>query len=402
MKMIFQVILALLIGVVAGIITGLTPGIHVNLISLLLLSSAPVLVRFFNLTSLAIFIIAMSITHTFLDSIPSIYLGAPDSDMALGVLPGHRYLLKGHGYAAVKLTLIGSLGAIILSILLFPLLIPVVKHGYPLIETYMGYFLLLVALFMILRDKQKLWALIVFLLSGTLGLIVLSMPNLSNPLFPMLSGLFGISTLIISLLRRESLPAQITIKETPLDKKKTIKALVSGQASGFLTAVFPGLGAATAAVISLQFTKKLGDHGFMILIGAINTVNFTLSLLTLLVLGKARNGAVITVQKLLENITLAHILLFLCTALIAGGTAFILGMLISRGFSKLIMKVNYRVLVLGIISFIFILTIILCNPLGLLILVVSTAIGLIPPEKKLPRVHSMGCLLVPIITYFLI
>lgn len=400
--MIVEILIALLAGIFFGIITGLTPGVHVNLISLLLLSSAPVLIKFFSLTSLAVFIVAMSITHTFIDSIPSIYLGAPDSDMALGVLPGHRYLLKGHGYAAVKLTLIGSLGAIILSILLFPLLIPVVKYGYPLIEKYIGYLLLMVALFMILRDKNKLWALIVFSLSGVLGLIVLSMPNLSNPLFPMLSGLFGISTLIISLMRKETIPKQVLVKETLIDKKKTIKALVSGQASGFLTAVFPGLGAATAAVISLQFTKKLGDHGFLILIGAINTVNFTLSLLTLLVLNKARNGAVITVQKLVENITLPHILLFLCTALIAGGTAFILGIMISRGFSKLIVKVNYKALVIGIIAFIFILTIILCNPLGLLILVISTAIGIIPPEKGLPRIHSMGCLLVPIIVYFLI
>lgn len=400
--MLLEILIALIAGILFGIITGLTPGIHVNLISLLLLSSAPLLVKFFSLNSLAVFIVAMSITHTFIDSIPSIYLGAPDSDMALGVLPGHRYLLKGHGYAAVKLTLIGSLGAIIISIILFPLLIPIVKYGYPLIEKYIGYFLLLVAVFMILRDKNKLWSLIVFLLSGVLGLIVLSMPNLKNPLFPMLSGLFGISTLIISLMRKESIPKQILVKKTPLDKKKTIKALISGQVSGFLTAVFPGLGAATAAVISLQFTKKLGDHGFLILIGAINTVNFTLSLLTLLVLDKARNGAVITVQKLIENITLTHILVFLCTALIAGSAAFILGIYISRGFSKLITKINYRALVIGIIAFIFVLTIVLCNPLGLLILVISTAIGIIPPEKGLPRIHSMGCLLVPIICYFLI
>ena len=281
------------------------------------------------------------------------------------------------------------------------MLIPVVRYGYPLIENYIGYLLLAVAFFMIIRDKSRLWALIIFLLSGTLGLIVLSMPNLSNPLFPMLSGLFGISTLIISLLRKESLPKQVLVKKTPLDKSKTIKALISGQVSGFLTAVLPGLGAATAAVISLQFTRKLGDHGFLILIGAINTVNFTLSLLTLLVLDKARNGAVITIQKLVENIALPHILLFLCTALIAGGTAFILGIFISRGFSSLITKINYKALVIGIITFIFILTIILCNPVGLLILIISTAIGIIPPEKGLPRIHSMGCLLVPIISYFL-
>ncbi len=400
--MLLEILVSIIAGVLFGIITGLTPGVHVNLISVLLLASAPVLAQHFSFLALAVFIIAMALTHTFLDSIPSIFLGAPESDTALGVLPGHRYLLKGHGYAAVKLTLIGSLGAIILSTLIFPLLVPFVKHGYPLIEDYMGWFLVGVACFMIIRDKNKAWALIVFLLSGALGVIVLGMPNLKNPLFPLLTGLFGISTLIISLMRKESIPKQVLIKKTPLDKKKTIKALVSGQASGFLTAVFPGLGAATAAVISLQFTRKLGDHGFLILIGAINTVNFTLSLLTLLVLGKARNGAVITVQKLVENITLPHILLFLSTALIAGGAAFILGLYISRGFSSLIMKINYKALVTGIICFLVILTIILSRPIGLLILLTSTAIGLIPPEKKLPRVHAMGCLLVPVIGYFLI
>ena len=109
----------------------------------------------------------------------------------------------------------------------------------------------------------------------------------------------------------------------------------------------------------------------------------------------------ITIQKLVENIALPHILLFLCTALISGGTAFILGILISRGFSKLIAKVNYKALVIGIIAFIFILTILICNPIGLVILVISTAIGIIPPEKGLPRIHSMGCLLVPIISYFI-
>ena len=76
-----------------------------------------------------------------------------------------------------------------------------------------------------------------------------------------------------------------------LKKSKTIKALLSGQFSGFLTSVFPGLGSAQAAIISMQITPDLGDHGFMILVGAINTANFTMSLATLYVLNKARNGS---------------------------------------------------------------------------------------------------------------
>ncbi|NQU98402.1 tripartite tricarboxylate transporter permease, partial [Candidatus Woesearchaeota archaeon] len=129
--MFVEIIVAIILGILSGIITGLTPGIHINLVSLLVLSASPFLTPYFGLISLACFIISMSVTHSFLDPIPSIYLGAPDSDQVLGVLPGHRYLLAGHGYTALKLTVIGSFGALILSIILFPFFMLLVKYGYP-------------------------------------------------------------------------------------------------------------------------------------------------------------------------------------------------------------------------------------------------------------------------------
>ncbi|MGM0409019.1 MAG: tripartite tricarboxylate transporter permease [Bacteroidota bacterium] len=100
--MFLELILAILLGLMFGTITGLTPGIHLNLISVMLLSASPILLQYTNPLALAVFIITMSVTHTFLDSIPSILLGAPESDTALGVLPGHRYLLKGQGLMAVN------------------------------------------------------------------------------------------------------------------------------------------------------------------------------------------------------------------------------------------------------------------------------------------------------------
>jgi putative membrane protein len=36
-------------------------------------------------------------------------LGAPDESKALNVLPGHRMLMEGKGFEAVKLNVIGSL-----------------------------------------------------------------------------------------------------------------------------------------------------------------------------------------------------------------------------------------------------------------------------------------------------
>jgi len=397
--MFWEILLAIIIGVQTGVITGLTPGIHINLVSATLLSLSAYLLQIASPLSLAVFIVSMSVTHTFLDAIPSVFLGAPDAATALGVLPGHRYLLKGQGLMAVKLTIIGSFGAVMLSILLFPILLPIVQYGYPFIQSYIGYLLLAVAVFMILRDRYKVWATTIFLLSGTLGLIVLN-SNIKDPLFPMLSGMFGISTLLISLNDSQEIPQQKEEQRLKLKKSITVKALLSGQFSGFLTAVLPGLGAATAAVISMQITRKLGDNGFMVLMGSIGTVNFILSMATLYALEKARNGSIIAVQELMQ-INRAGLLVLLASVVISGSIGVLLAMKLGKLFSRLITKVNYRLLVISIICLIIILVAIMTGPIGILLLITSTAIGLLPAIIKTTRTHAMGCLLLPVMLYFL-
>ena len=115
--MFLEILLAIFCGCCAGIITGIIPGIHINLVSLLLVSLSGYMLGFTSPLVLAVFIISMAVTHTFLDPIPSIFLGAPDADQALNVLPGHRLLMQGMGYEAVKLTVIGSLLSLILTLI---------------------------------------------------------------------------------------------------------------------------------------------------------------------------------------------------------------------------------------------------------------------------------------------
>ncbi len=392
---------ALICGILFGIITGLTPGIHVNLISATLVSLSPTLLPIAGFLPLACFIVAMATTHSFLDALPSVFLGAPEAATALGVLPGHRYLLKGNGLMAVKLTIIGSLGSLVLAGGLFVLLLPLVKWGYPLIQKYIGYILLIIATFMILRDRKKLWALFIFTLSGLLGYLVLNLPTLKNPLFPLLSGLFGIATLLVSLNESNSLPPQKDLPYTDIDGKKTLQAFGSGTFSGFITAVLPGIGAATAAVLSMQITRKLGDHGFMILMGGISTANFVLSLITLQALGKARNGALVAVQSLTQTIILPQVLIFLFTAMSAGGLAAMIALKLGKKFAQLMTKIPYKTILLTVIGLIILLTPLLSGIIGMYILLISTAIGMLPALIKTSRTQAMGCLLVPVMSYFL-
>ena len=129
--LLLAVIIFTLIGCLAGILTGLIPGIHVNNVAYMVLASQAALVSlammFFgwaspNSTEIVIIVsslvIGNVITHTFLDFIPSVFLGAPEGETALSLLPGHRMMLAGRGYEAVKCSVIGSFGAVLGALIL--------------------------------------------------------------------------------------------------------------------------------------------------------------------------------------------------------------------------------------------------------------------------------------------
>ncbi|HID71228.1 MAG TPA: hypothetical protein EYP29_00600, partial [Thermoplasmata archaeon] len=123
MEMVFTLFLLIvfsIFGSILGLVTGMLPGIHVNMVALLLLVWAPLIVEsVINELSLVndvwlatilicVVILSASVVHTFVDFIPSIFFGAPDEDTVLSVLPGHQMLLKGQGYKAVVLSAYSS------------------------------------------------------------------------------------------------------------------------------------------------------------------------------------------------------------------------------------------------------------------------------------------------------
>ena len=401
----FQLLIAVLIGCFFGIITGLTPGVHVNLVAMLLASLSGYFLGFTSPIVLCTFIVALAVTHTFLDAIPSIFLGAPDADMALNVLPGHRMLLQGMGYEAVKLTVVGSLMALIFTVIAFPFVLPFLPMVYSFLQPYIGYILIVVVIYMILKEKglnEKFWGFVVFMLSGVLGLIVLNWQNLEQPLFPLLSGLFGISTLLLSLSENVVLPKQRITEIVKVEKNKTFRAVAGAVVFGSLAALFPGLGSAQAAIIAMQVVGEIGMYGFIILIGGMNTVNFTFSLATLYSLQKARNGAIVAVLEIIKSIDMNGLVAFTGAALLAGGIATFLTLGISRVFANFMNRLNYKMLALGVIAFIVALTVYFSGFVGLLILIISTSVGLVAPLTNVKRSLSMGCLLLPVILYFVI
>ena len=400
--MLGEILVALILGVLSGIFTGITPGIHVNLVSVLVLTFSPFLLRFTSPLVLGLYIISLAITHTFLDVLPSIYLGAPDESQALGALPGHRMLIQGQGHQAVVYTTLGSLGSLMLSTLLFPLFIVAMIAIAPLLESVIGYLLIILVVYMIAREKQKwLKSLVLFLIAGCLGLLVFAIPNLKQPLFPLLSGLFGFSLLLMSLLQKSKIPKQDFSAPLAISKKNIVKSVGAASGMGFIAAFLPGFGSSQAATIATTVVGDIGDEGFLSLVGGINTANMLISIATAYALDKSRNGAIVVVNELMQ-IDFQAMLVFIAVSLVVGGVATIITFRLSKIFATLIVKVNYQKLVWGIIVFITLLTFYFDGVLGLVILMTATAIGLVSSVWNIGKSHLMGCLIIPVILYFVL
>jgi len=402
--MIIEIITAVLLGILLGTITGLTPGIHVNLVSALIVALSATFLLYVDPLFLIVTIISLALTHTFLDALPSIFLGAPDESQALGVLPGHRMLIKGKGYDAVKLTLIGSLFSLILSVIVFPFALIIIPFIYEPFTPFIGWTLVVIVIYMMATEntwRKRYWAFNIFMLSGFLGLLTLNLHMLDQPLFPLLSGLFGVSTLLLSLKDSQKIPKQKFSSDTPVESRICAKATAGAVVSGGLAGLLPGLGSSQAAVLAMNVLGKLGNEGFLLLVGGINTVNFVFSLATFYTIEKARNGAIAGVMEFISEITLAQLALFVAVCLIAGGIATILGLFLARKFARWMTRIPYRGLCIGIVVFIVGLTFLFDGVFGLAVLMTSTAVGILPAIFSIKRSLAMGCLLLPVIVYFL-
>ncbi|MEM4263306.1 MAG: tripartite tricarboxylate transporter permease [Candidatus Woesearchaeota archaeon] len=395
---VIELFLAIVLGVCLGIFTGLTPGIHINLVSVIIVSISSLLLNYVSAIFLATLIVSMGITHTFLDAIPSIFLGAPDTDTVMAVLPGHKLLLEGLGWDAVRLTVIGSLLCLMPCVVFIPFFILAFPFLFEHLKSYIGYLLVVLLGFIILKDKSKLWAIFVFIFSGFLGLIVLN-SDINQPLFSMLSGMFGISALLLSLFNKDSVPVQMNDECVQLGKLEYVKSLAGGVFAGSFITLFPGIGPAQAAALSNSIFK-VEEYSYLVLVGGLNTVNFIISLVTLFAINKARNGAIVSMMEILPNMSLARLGVFSAAALIAGGIATILTLKIAKAFSFMIEHVNYKILSVCIICFITGLSFYFSGFFGLLVLLVSTAIGIVPQVTGCCRSNAMGCLLLPVILFY--
>ncbi|HKL24456.1 MAG TPA: tripartite tricarboxylate transporter permease [Candidatus Nanoarchaeia archaeon] len=407
--MLAEIIAALLIGILFGIITGLIPGIHINLIGAFLISLSTGFLLNINPLYLVVFITSMSLTHTFIDFIPSILLGCPDTSTELSVLPGHELLKKGQGFNAIVLSAYGSFFAIFLLLIISFPAIKIIPKIYPTIESFLPFLLIFISFLMIMLEKNRKTALFVFLISGILGFSILNLEGgLKQPLLPLLTGLFGSSMLITSIKNKPLIPKQKIPKKTTfslLNRKNFSRAIIGSMFASPLCSFLPGLGSGQAAIIgNTLFNKKQNKENkktFLVLLGATNTLVMGFSFITLYILSKTRTGSAAAIKTIIGSPNNSIILLIILIIFLSGVLSYYITIILGRFFCKKIHQIPYHIFSYVTLSLLALVILLVSGLFGLLVFSISSLTGFYLISLGVRRTNMMGCLLVPTILIYL-
>ena len=424
------ILLFSLTGFVIGVFTALIPGMHVNTVSLMMVSfQFPFLIisdimkvdDYVMPLLVSSSIISVYIAHTFVNIIPATFLGVPEEGVALTMLPAHSLLVKGRGYEAIHLSAMGSFfSAVVTILLMFPLkfLLSDPVNLYASLKDIMVWIIIAVISVMILTEKSPKAMLIsstILLLSGIYGLIVLDL-SLESPfglpsssLFPSFTGLFGLSTLLSSVLSKTRMVEQELHEPVLLkaDRSSGIVSVITGSLSGILVSIIPGVTTAIGTVIALVTRGETDEKQAIITLSSVNTAVSIATIFNLFIIGKTRSGVAIVVRNLIGTETWKGIfppyslLCLLIPVVVSASLSLPVTCYIGRFLSEKIGKINYQKITWVGISLVIILVFIFSGFVGLLILFTGASIGLLPIFTGVRRSSCMGVLLIPLLIHFL-
>lgn len=395
-----DILLGTLVGIVLGTVSGIIPGVHANTLAGVLISLQMVLLGIFGPAALACMLFAALITHTFVDAIPSTFLGVPDADTSLAVLPAHALCLEGNGEEAVRIAALGSACAMIIAVplsLLCFLLLPALQ---PYFDWWIGILLVAVVGYMIVTSEAPGFGLAVFLVSGLLGVFALRYAFLgwhtigggNAILMPLLSGLFGISVLLTA--SRGTIPTQ-QFRGIRIDDRGVVRSSLLGTAAGIAVGWLPGLSTASAnGVLAAVIGYGKDRRAYILATNAANTANAFIGLAALFALGRMRNG----VMAAIEGLELPSMGGLMVAGVLAACAAYLITVGLSR-FAVCLGAVDSHLLNRAVILFVVLLSVLLTGPFGLFILLLATGLGLVPRYINLPAVYCMGAIMVPVILW---
>ncbi len=355
-----------------------------------------------------------------LNTIPSILLSAPDESAIFTVLPGQKYLMQGHGYEGIMITAAGGLAGLFVLIFivgpLAPVILPAAQY---VLRPHTHWILWCVICFMLMSEwhqegrlGQGGWSkflrswkapgmgILTFALSGVLGFILLyksplDEKNAFQNLMPAFIGLFTLPWLIINTVSRAKIPPQeIT---AGIYKSAVFKGAVAGSIGGGFAAFFPVITGGIGGFLAGHATAIRDNRAFLASQGTSKLIYYAGGLLFFFVPGlqTTHGGAAWMMRGLYTPSTNYDYHLALAAIAISGCTAFLLVSPLARLTITIIKKCGFRTISAAALALATVIVYIITGYMGLIIMLTSTGIGLIPVLFGSRRLHCLGIILLP-------
>jgi putative membrane protein len=372
--------------------------------------------------ALAMFMLGLVVGYAVLNTIPSVFFGAPDDSTLFVVLPGQKYLMQQRGFEAAVLTGVGSLGGLVVLLLLAPFLSRILPAVRTVVAPHLHWILGAIILFMLMSEWPKgsdrgstglarfldAWrslgaGLLTFLLSGVLGFVLFYSSLVPaevafQKLLPAFVGLFGIPWVLQNLISQARVPAQHLGRSVDLSPALVVRGVGAGALGGLFAAFFPAVTGGIGGFLAGHATAQRDDRLFLVSQGASKLIYYVGAFLFFFVPGLhlTRGGMAWLLGVFYRPYAPETYWLAIGAALVSGALAFVLLLGLSRAFARLVSRVDYRwisaatlVLLVGVV-------LALTGWGGLLVAVVATGIGLLPILWGSRRMNCMGVLLLPL------
>jgi putative membrane protein len=415
-------LLVAVMGALVAAVLSLVPALHIYTVAGLIVLAMDRLGEVAPPELTGMFFLGMTAGYAMLNSIPSIFLAAPDDSTVFVVLPGQKYVLQRRGYEAVVLTGIGGLGGIAVLALLTPFASSLLPALRAILQPHLHWILWAVIAYILMSEWPKgsdrapagwrrWWdgwksltaGLVTFLLAGLLGFILLyrSLVPVTvafQNLLPAFAGLFAVPWILQNILSRVEIPEQHIARTVDVTPWLFLRGTLAGAMGGLFAAFFPVVTGGIGGFIAGHATAQRDDRLFIVSQGASKVVYYVGSLLFFFVPGLhlTRGGMAWMLSSLWSSHAPQTYYQAVAAVILSGVVSLFLLLMMARVAIKLVGKVRYRWISLGTLGVLLAIVVAMTGWGGLLICAVATGIGLIPVLWGSRRVNCMGVLLLPI------
>jgi putative membrane protein len=415
-------LLVAVMGALVAAVLALVPALHIYTFAGLVVLAMDQLGEIAPPELTGMFFLGMTAGYAMLNSIPGIFLAAPDDSTVFVVLPGQKYLLQRRGYEAVVLTGVGGLGGIAVLALLTPFASSLLPALRAILQPHLDWILWAVIAYMLMSEWPKgsdrapagwrrWWdgwksltaGLVTFLLAGLLGFILLyrSLVPVTvafQNLLPAFAGLFAVPWILQNILSRVEIPEQHIARTVDVTPWLFLRGTLAGAMGGLFAAFFPVVTGGIGGFIAGHATAQRDDRLFIVSQGASKVVYYVGSLLFFFVPGLhlTRGGMAWMLSSLWSSHAPQTYYQAVAAVILSGVVSLFLLLMMAHVAIKLVGKVRYRWISLGTLGVLLAIVVAMTGWGGLLICAVATGIGLIPVIWGSRRVNCMGVLLLPI------